>query len=187
MGILLNLYRGYLLTIAADKLSSDVVAKVAPSDLVQNTLLQASQAFAGFEGSTELELRMWLRQILLRETIDVHRHYRKCAIRDISREVPLHHGSDRNAESLDAMATTPSPSTLARASEDATILERAMQTLKVEYRHAIQLRNFEQLDFEAIGMRLGRSTEAARKLWGRAIQNLAVELRSRDSGSARSL
>jgi RNA polymerase sigma-70 factor (ECF subfamily) len=53
LGVLLNLYRGYLLTVAGHELGSDVVAKAAPSDLVQETFLEASQAFADFRGSTE--------------------------------------------------------------------------------------------------------------------------------------
>ncbi len=185
LGVLLNLYRGYLLTIAGNELASDVVAKAGPSDLVQETLLEASQAFAEFRGSTELELRTWLNQILSRNLIDVHRHYRDFAKRDVAREVSLDDGFDE--ESLSIAATIDPPSKHARTAENVKILEVALRTLNDEQRQAIQLRNMEQLGFEEIGKRLGRSAEAARKLWARAIQQLAVELRPHDPRSARQL
>ena len=51
--------------VAADELTADLVAKMAPSDLVQETCLQATRDFPNFEGWSEAELRGWLRKILL--------------------------------------------------------------------------------------------------------------------------
>jgi RNA polymerase sigma-70 factor (ECF subfamily) len=64
VGQLLHHYRGYMLSLANDEISVDLVIKVAPSDLVQETCLQAARDFPCFEGATEAELRAWLRQIL---------------------------------------------------------------------------------------------------------------------------
>lgn len=75
MGQLLEHYRGYILSLANDELDVDLVARVAPSDLVQETCLQAARDFPNFEGSTEAELRTWLRRILLNNLGDLRRRF----------------------------------------------------------------------------------------------------------------
>ena len=44
---------------------------------------------------------------------------------------------------------------------------------------ARELRSLRQLDWEAIGRELGRSPEAARKLWTRAIRRLGEQIEGR--------
>lgn len=178
LGILLDLYRGYLMTVAAEKLSPQFFAKVSPSDLVQETLLNATKGFAEFRGSTEAELRAWLTQILLAKTTDAHRHYGTYEIRTLFREVPLNEGAiDENAV-VGGPGLVPSPSSFAHSAENVRIVSAALAKLNPEYQLVIKLRSFELLGFEEIGGRLERSADAARKLWGRAIQALAEELRS---------
>jgi DNA-directed RNA polymerase specialized sigma24 family protein len=48
--------------------------------------------------------------------------------------------------------------------------------LSEEHQQALRLRNQEDLSFEEVGRRLGRSAEAARKLWARALARLAEAL-----------
>ena len=181
LGILLNVYRRYLLSVASKKLSHSVVAKAAPSDLVQEALLQAYQGFGEFRGSSECELRAWLNQILARKIIDVHRYYRNYAKRDISREIllsdllddgeVLKQGADSFAARREATAD----------SESARQFAAALSTLSTEQRQVIQLRSIDQLSFEEVGVRLGRTDDAAQKLWARAVQNLTRALHVRDS------
>ena len=173
LGFLLDFYRGYLLANASMRLSRDVVAKVAPSDLVQETLMQASRSFCEFHGSTELELRTWLKKILVRKVIDTHRYYRDYAMRDVSREVPLVEGHRQNL----------SPSQAYGSGSKLELLAEKFARLNNEQRKAIQLRTFDRLSFEEVGKQLGCSTEAARKIWTRAIQKIAQEFRSYETGT----
>src|SRR5262245_62001455 len=64
LGDLLDLCRRYLLLLAQQELSPVVSAKVAPSDIVQETLMEAGRDFLDFRGATEKELHGWLRRIL---------------------------------------------------------------------------------------------------------------------------
>ncbi len=185
LGHLLDIYRSYLLTVATDSLARDITAKVAPSDLVQETLMQASIAFPNFRGTTDLELRGWLTQILKRKAIDVHRHYRRYSKRDISREIPLFSSPRSDDHTLDTLGCVVPPSARAQAAENVRIMQDALNRLTPEHRQVIQLRNIEQVDFEEIARRLGRSPGAVRKLWTRAVQNLTVELRSDESSPIR--
>jgi len=65
-----------------------------------------------------------------------------------------------------------SPSALVRAQEQDEALRRAMAQLPETYRQVVEWRNYDRCWFEEIGRRLKRSSEAARKLWVRAIEQL---------------
>jgi RNA polymerase sigma-70 factor (ECF subfamily) len=60
--------------------------------------------------------------------------------------------------------------------ERAQALQRALSQLPEEYRRVITLRHYEEQSFEEIGKQMERSTDAARKLWARAIERLRQEL-----------
>ena len=53
------------------------------------------------------------------------------------------------------------------------VLANALAQLESDDREVIVLRNIEQLEWSEVGARLGRSPEAARKRWTRALQRLA--------------
>jgi RNA polymerase sigma-70 factor (ECF subfamily) len=74
-----------------------------------------------------------------------------------------------------------SPSEVVIAREEAEELERALTRLPEQYRRVIRWRNTERMSWEEIGQRLGSSGEAARKLWTRALEQLAEALEPPDA------
>lgn len=176
LGQLLEACRSYLLLIAGQELGPDLRAKGGASDLVQETLLDACRDFAHFQGKTEQELFGWLRRLLLNNLSNFARRYRDTAKRQASVEVPLESGpaSLNWAEKLIGHDST--PSALAMAQEQAQAVQRALERLPAEYRQVILLRYQEELPFEEIGRLMGRSSNAAEKLWLRAIERLRQEL-----------
>src|SRR5204863_135828 len=76
LGRTLENCRRYLLAVARDELSADLQAKGGASDLVQDTFLEAQSAFEHFRGSSEGELRAWLRQLLHHRAAKFGRRYR---------------------------------------------------------------------------------------------------------------
>ena len=60
--------------------------------------------------------------------------------------------------------------------EQVGAMRAALDAMPEDYRQAIMLRNWERLSFAEIGQQLGRSEEAARKLWTRAVLRLGDEL-----------
>jgi len=99
------------------------------------------------------------------------RHYRQTGKCHVRREV---NWADVPSEDLAGPASREgkSPSSQARARECDEALERALAQLPEEYREIIRLRNYERLSFAEAGECMARSAEAARKLWGRAIDHL---------------
>jgi RNA polymerase sigma-70 factor (ECF subfamily) len=72
----------------------------------------------------------------------------------------------------------PSPSSAARANERDEALERALAQLSEDQREVIVRRTRDKESFAEIGVALGRSPEAARKLWTRALERLQQILES---------
>lgn len=177
LGELLERYRDYLLRIAHDELSLNLTSKVAQSDLVQDTFLQASQDFAAFAGESEWELRGWLRQILLHNLRDAERRYQTAAKRSIEREVSLDaHRSLAQA----CWKRDPSPSGFALREENRSEVLAAISRLPLDYRLAIELRSLQGKSFDVVAETLQRSPAAARKIWARAIVRLADEMLRRE-------
>jgi RNA polymerase sigma-70 factor (ECF subfamily) len=176
LGQLLDSCRGYLLLIANQELGPDLQAKGGASDLVQETLLDACRDFAHFQGNSEQELFGWLRRLLLNNLHNFTRCYRDTAKRQAAAEVPLEGGnaSPNWAARLTGDDSTPSAQAIAR--EQAQAVEQALERLPAEYRQVILLRYQEELPFEEIGRLMDRSSNAAEKLWLRAVERLRQEL-----------
>jgi RNA polymerase sigma-70 factor, ECF subfamily len=176
LGKLLEAARQYLLSIARQEFDPDLRAKNSPSDVVQETFVEAQRAFGQFQGDTEGELLAWLRQLLLHRVGKLRRRYRDTQKRQLAREVALG-GEDSGGGLADILAAgTLSPSGQAMENEQDQALQAALGRLPEDYRRVITLRYEEQLPFEEIGRLLERSPEAARKLWARAVERLFEEL-----------
>lgn len=175
LGRVLEVCRVYLLQVANGELESQLRAKIGASDVVQETYLEAQRIFDRFAGRTPEELRAWLRAILLNKLATAARHYRGTAKRQLGREVPIEAGSDAPGP-----ADPPDPGRTASSvfvrEERMGLLMAAIGRLPEDYRKVILWRQVEGLAFADMAGRLGRSEDAARKLWWRALQALQGEL-----------
>ncbi len=176
LGEALQAYRTYLLLIAQQELDPELRAKGGASDLVQETFVDAQRLLGSFKGTAEGPWAAWLRELLLNNLADFVRRYRATGKRRVSREVGQPAGDSGADRGTEAAADTPSPSVTAMAAEKAAALERALGRLPEDYREVLLLRYQGDLSFEDIGRRLGRSANAARKLWLRALRELEQEL-----------
>ncbi len=176
LGRVLSAARRYLHTIARQELDPDLRAKNSPSDLVQETFVEAQRDFGQFQGDTEAELLAWLRQLLLHRVGKLRRRYRDTHKRRLGREVALGGDSSSGGLAGGLAADVLSPSGQAMEHEQDQALQAALGRLPDDYRRVITLRYQEQLPFEEIGRLLERSPDAARKLWARAVERLQEEL-----------
>jgi RNA polymerase sigma-70 factor (ECF subfamily) len=147
---------------------------------VQETFLEAQRDFAQFRGGSEAELRAWLRALLVHNLDNLARGFRATAKRNVAREVAV---PDAPLGELYAAvaAGSKSPSGQAMARERDEALRRALDRLPGPAMQVIRWRNYDRLPFAEIGRRLGRSAEAARKVWARALEELRQALDPHDS------
>lgn len=174
-GMLFERCRQYLLLVAERELDPGLRAKLGASDLVQQTFLEAERGFGRFRGQSDEELRAWLHRILRNRAAQEVRRFRSAAKRDVRCEQPL---SSCGADGLPhrVASDVETPSRQLQAAEEESLLLCALSRLPEHYRNVIQLRNNERKSFEEIGELLGRSAEAARKLWVRAIDQLRTAM-----------
>jgi RNA polymerase sigma-70 factor (ECF subfamily) len=179
LGWLMDAYRHYLLAVAHQQLDADLRAKVAMSDLVQQTVMEALAHFGRFDGQTPEEWAAWLCRILANNAADARRHYRDSQKRQLGREVSLAEAPlPALAEVLAAPVDSPSAQAIAREEEIA--LHRALAALDKADRQLVQWRSFERLPFDEIGRRMGCSADAARKRWARVVEQLGQSLERLD-------
>jgi RNA polymerase sigma-70 factor (ECF subfamily) len=177
LGALLERCRPYLRMLACSRINAHLQTRANPSDLVQETFLQASRYFSQFHGHSEREWMHWLRRILsrrLHRLVDKHVRTRK---RDVYREVSLEWmpvGRPQAHADGRAQLAAPGSSPSARAvrRELTELLAERLARLKPAYREVLVLRNLKSLSFEEVARRMGRSPGAIRVLWLRALCQL---------------
>jgi RNA polymerase sigma-70 factor (ECF subfamily) len=137
-------------------------------DILQAVLLKSFQHIGEFQGRGTGSLMAWLARIAeneIRDRADYHGRQRRDAAKRVA---------------LDEAASLPQPvrSALSQAilSEDARRLERALESLTESQREAILLRQFEELTFPEMAARLGKSEDACRMMFARAMTALTLTL-----------
>jgi len=175
---LLQTHRNYLRVLADSCLHREMRGKADASDVVQETLPKVHQNFRHFRGTTELEWMAWLRKILVNHMTDFQKGFRR-ERRNVHREQPLESLMERSSAMLRSLG--PSPSQEAQRREAAALVADAIAELDPEDRDVVILRNLHELDWKTVGERTGRSPDAARMLWARAMQRLGGLLEGRVS------
>jgi RNA polymerase sigma-70 factor (ECF subfamily) len=172
-GRLLERFRAYLRLLARLHLAPQLRGKLDPSDVVQQTLLQAYQALDQFRGHSEAERAAWLRQILARNLAQAVRAFGR-AKRELAREQSLQAAVEASSARLEAwlIADQSSPSQRAEQAEQALRLAAALEQLPEAQREALVLQHWQGLSLAEIGVHLGRSPEAVAGLIKRGLKQL---------------
>jgi RNA polymerase sigma-70 factor (ECF subfamily) len=174
LGRRLEAHRDYLTILARMQIGQRLQGKVDPTDVVQETFLHAVRDAAQFRGSSDKELAGWLRQILAARLADLVRRYCGTRGRDVRLEQALQVELDQSSQLLDRglVSRLSSPSHQAARHEQATWLAQALERLPTAYHDVLVLHHLQECDFPEVARRLGRSVEAVKKLWARALARL---------------
>jgi RNA polymerase sigma-70 factor (ECF subfamily) len=180
LGALLAKSRNYLRLLAATCLHRELRGKADPSDVVQDTFLKVHENFHDFRGTTDREWMAWVRRILVRNLADLQRKYAVPG-RDVGRERSLDDVADRSSALLRDLvpARGGTPSEQARNRETGMLVADALAELDEGDREVVILRTFHELEWGEVSERTGRSPDAARMAWARALQRLGGLLEAR--------
>jgi RNA polymerase sigma-70 factor (ECF subfamily) len=179
-GAELEQFRPYLHLLARMQLDPRLLSKLAPSDIVQQTLLQAHQAREQFRGHSSGERATWLRQILARNLAHALRDLRRDK-RDVYREMSLEAALEASSARLEGWlaADQSSPSQRAQRHEQAVRLAVALRTLPQAQREALTLHHLHGWTLEEVGQHLGRGPVAVAGLIKRGLKHLRGLLQHR--------
>jgi RNA polymerase sigma-70 factor (ECF subfamily) len=173
LGELLSRCGERLLVLIRLRLGPSLRAQLESRDILQATLVKAIERFETFAGAEGPSLMAWLARIAaneVRDRADFHHRDR----RDAARQVPL----EEVGEAPWASGLRTQTSRIALG-EGLGRLERALEGLAPDHREAIVLRRLEELSFPEMADRLGKSPDACRMVFARAMAALTLAMEAR--------
>lgn len=170
LGTLLERNARRLLALIRLRLGPSLRREVESRDVLQSTLVKALGRFADFQGGGS-SLAAWLARIAENEIHDLADYHGR-ERRDAARRVSL----DESPAVERLAANVRSQTSRVALGEELARLEGALETLSREQREVIILRRLEELSFGEIGERMGRSADACRMLFARAMTALTLTM-----------
>lgn len=169
-------YRAWLRALVSSGLDPKIQSKLDPSDLVQQTILQALDALPTFRGSTEEEFQAWLRTILARNVTRASRDLRRLR-RDVRREIAdsLEHSSVRLQGFVSAQVSSPVSQVV--KSESVLELCEAIEHLPEGQQRAITLHHCNGMTINRVAEEMDKTPAAVAGLLKRGMKTLRTQLR----------
>jgi RNA polymerase sigma-70 factor (ECF subfamily) len=150
--------------------------RLDPSDVVQETFLDASRRLPAYLKNPRAPLFIWLRFLTGQKLLELHRHHLGTKARDPRREVALFDeqmpppSSTAIAAKIAAVEVPPCHSTL--LDERVQRLEEALERMNPTDREVLVLRHFEQLSSVEVSELLGLKPHSVRSRYLRALKRL---------------
>jgi RNA polymerase sigma-70 factor (ECF subfamily) len=166
-------YEGLLRARARHWIAGAVRRRVSLADVLQETYLHAHGRLHEFDDRGEGAFGAWLARITDYKAREAVRHHAGVAMRDATREARR----DARPDMDQTRGHDPSPSEAAIAHEEMGAVHSAMDALSDDHRTVLELVRFENLPLQETAVLMGRTYEATKKLYGRAVAALARELK----------
>jgi RNA polymerase sigma-70 factor (ECF subfamily) len=166
-------FRNRLRRMVEMRISPRLAGRIDPSDVVQETLVEAAQRFEDYCRKPTLSPYLWLRFLTLQRLNILYRRHVGTRKRSTSCESPLPNVEATSialAEWFVDSGTSPSQAAVRREQRD--ILLQALTSMAPRDRELLTLRHFEQLSLEEAAQALGISLVAARRRYYRALERL---------------
>ena len=162
LGAMLDSLRPYVRVIVRSINRGQPESVVDESDLIQESLMQASQSSQSFHGESQAEWLGWLRTITVRTTNRILQSRNQRSVSAIS------------AAELGTVIEDRGPVPGARLvrQETADQMALALTRLPEDMQQVLMARVVDALDFSSIGERMNRSPGAVRVLFLRALRRL---------------
>jgi RNA polymerase sigma-70 factor (ECF subfamily) len=175
---LLERYRGYLKKMVAVRLDRRLAARVDPSDVVQETLVEAARRLDDYLRDRPLPFYAWLRALAAERVIDTHRRHVTTQRRSVTLE---HRGLDLPDASVDKLvwrlfAADTSPSNRLMRQERHERLKTALASLPQRDREVVVMRHLEQLSTAEIAAMLEISEPAVKSRLLRALIRMREQM-----------
>ncbi len=171
--VVLRRYRGYLRLLAERRLDPRLRGKLDASDIVQQSMAQAYEAWGQLRGASDGERLAWLKMIVARNVLHALRDFRR-AKRDICRELSLEGVVDASSGRLECWlkAEQSTPSRCVERAEQLLQIACAVENLPQGQRDAVVLFYWQGCSLAEISENLGRSVSAVVGLLHRGVTRL---------------
>ena len=165
-----QLLQPFRLPLLVGRQELEMPGRIDLAELLQETFHEAVAQFGQFQGNTEGQLFVWLRQIMNHQNVSLGQRHPTAQKRDVRREVSLDetHSGGALRDLIPDDDLTPFSST--RAQEKREIIQRGFELLKPEQQRVIDLHHTAGKSFAEIAELLGKSTKAVAKIWERGLK-----------------
>jgi RNA polymerase sigma-70 factor (ECF subfamily) len=174
LGDLLNAMRPYVRIIVRSISRGRTGSLADESDLIQESLMQASRCSHTFQGESPVEWLGWLRTVTVRTT-------RRLLQSPNYRSVPAASAADLGTVIIDS---DPNPGVQLVREETADRMALAMTRLPEDMQRVLLARVVDGEEYETIAAELGRSPGAVRVLFVRAVRRLKEIWEAESSSSS---
>jgi RNA polymerase sigma-70 factor (ECF subfamily) len=185
-GALLTRHADRLRRMVALRMDQRLQGRIDPSDVIQESYLEASRHLAEYLRDPSLPFFLWLRGIAGNKLRELHRHHLATQLRDAGREVSIYRGTlpEATSAALAArlMGHETRPSEAAVRAEVKVRLQEALNSMDPIDREVLALRHFEQLTPAETARVLGIKEKAGGMRYVRALRRLKEVLSSLPGG-----
>jgi RNA polymerase sigma-70 factor (ECF subfamily) len=185
-GTLLEQCRPRLRRMVALRLDPRLHGRIDPSDVIQETYLEACDRLAEYLQNPTMPFFLWLRFLAGQKLVTLHRHHLGRQMRAVGREVALYRGGlpETTSAALAAqlLGRDPRPSEAAIRAELKLRLQEALNSMEPLDREILALRHFEQLSLAESAQVLGLTESGACRRHLRALKRLKEILSSLPGG-----
>jgi RNA polymerase sigma-70 factor (ECF subfamily) len=168
-------HRAYLRQVIDLRMVDLLRVRVDPSDIVQETQLEAFRRLEDYVKRKPMPFRLWLRRTAVEQLVTAQRRHLGAERRAVGKEIPL---PDRSSLLLaeQFLASDSSPSQRLCKSELARRVREALGELSEDDREILVLRNLEALSNQEAAEVLQIQTSTASQRYGRALTRLGKVL-----------
>ena len=180
-GRLLERQRPKLRRMVAVRFDRRLAARVDPSDIVQESLLEAAARIDDYVRNRPLPFYPWLRRIAADRLADASRRHLHAGRRSVGREEPAGLPGESVMELAERLlAPNSAPSARLRRRERRDRVRAALESLPERHREVLVLRYLEDLSTEDAASVLGVGAGAVKMRLVRALQRLREQLDEED-------
>jgi len=173
-------YREPLRRMVTLRLDQRLTGRVSPSDVLQETYVDAMKRVPHLFENPDMPFFVWLRWIAGQRSVEVHRQHLGARMRVAGLEISLDKTYPAAASSAclaaHLAAGLTSPSRAAIRGETLAQLEKALESLDPIDSEVLALRHFEELSNNEVASLLGIQKAAASKRYVRALTRLKEAL-----------
>jgi RNA polymerase sigma-70 factor (ECF subfamily) len=166
-GELFTRHRERLRAFIASRLRPGLRAQVDPDDVLQEAFARALASLKSFRGRDEEDFRRWLAGVAAKTLLRLEAQARRGQLLRLESDLP---------------APETSPSRALNREETFERFQGAFDSLKSAHREVIHLTRIQGLTMREAAARMGRSPEAVKKLFWRALKELRKAMPESGSG-----
>ena len=185
-GELLARHRDRLKRMVALRLDRRLQGRIDPSDVIQESYLEAAARLAEYLRNPSMPFFLWLRFLTGQKLLELHRHHLGTQMRDAERDISLYRGTlpatSSAALAAQLLGHATRPSEAAMRAEMKIRLQEALNGMDPLDREVLALRHFEQLSNAETAKVLGLQESAASKRYVRALRRLKEILMNMPGG-----